>query len=133
LCGTVRFEISGGLGPIIACHCSICRRSSGSAFACNASVQASRFQLLQGQETISEYESSPGYFRAFCSRCGSPIYGRSARHPAIRRVRLGTLEDNPGAGPAAHVWVGSKASWFDIADSLEQFAEMPPVSYVLPK
>ena len=98
-----------------------------------ASVQASQFQLLQGQDAISEYESSPGYFRAFCSRCGSPLYGRSARHPAIRRVRLGTLEGNPGARPVAHVWVGSKAAWLEITDALEQFAEMPPLSYLLPR
>jgi len=131
-CGTVRFEITGPLGPVVSCHCSICRRASGAAFASNASVPASRFQLLQGRDAISEFESSPGYFRAFCSRCGSPVYGRSARYPAMRRVRLGTLEGDPQTRPVAHVWVSSKAPWFEISDSIEQFAEMPPLRLVGP-
>ena len=40
LCGKVRYEINGRLGPVVYCHCSMCRRATGSAFATNASVRA---------------------------------------------------------------------------------------------
>ncbi len=132
LCGCVRIEIDGRLGPVIQCHCSMCRRASGTAFATNATVWADSFRVAAGQELVREYESSPGYFRAFCSRCGSPLYGRGERFPEIRRIRLGTLDQDPGARPVANVWLGSKAPWFETSDSLEQFDEMPPVTHLGP-
>jgi hypothetical protein len=131
LCGDVRFEISGGLGPIIYCHCSRCRRASGSAFATNASVRMDEFRVVAGQDQVTEYESRPGSFRGFCSRCGSPVYVRHAER-GVTRVRLGTIDGDPGARPVAHIWTGSKAAWDDSVVGLEQFEEAPPIRYVAP-
>lgn len=132
LCGGVHFEIDGELGPIVHCHCSMCRRASGTAFATNASVHADVLRIVTGRELISEYQSSPGKFRSFCSRCGSPLFAREADSPSIRRVRLGTLDGDPGARAVAHIWAGSKAPWFSISDSLELFHGEPPQSYCAP-
>jgi hypothetical protein len=118
LCGGVRFELAAEIGSPVFCHCSQCRRASGSAFAVNAGVPTSSFRLVAGDQLVREYESSPGKLRAFCSRCGSPIYSRERAHPAFRRVRLGTLEQDPGVRPVLHVWVGSKAPWFAVTDGL---------------
>ena len=73
-CEGVRFSISGKLGPAGFCHCKQCRRANGSAFASNAPVRTQYFKVNQGDDLIREFESSPNKFRAFCSRCGSPIY-----------------------------------------------------------
>jgi len=133
LCGGVRFGIVGELGPVIYCHCSMCRRASGSSFATNASVWTGNFRILEGHELIKEYESSPGNRRAFCSKCGSPLYGTFADLPSVRRVRLGTLNDTEGAKPIAHIWTGSKSDWFEINDGLVQFEEEPPDNYFAPR
>jgi hypothetical protein len=132
LCGGVRFEIEGRLGPVIYCHCSMCRHASGSSFATNASVWTDAFRIVTGGELIKEYESSPGNLRAFCSHCGSPLYGTIAGIPSIRRVRLGTLDNAAGAKSVAHIWTGSKSDWFEITDHLTQFEEIPPSSYAAP-
>ena len=132
LCGGVRFEINGRLGPIIYCHCSMCRHANGSSFATNASVRTEEFRIVAGRELIKEYESSPGNLRAFCSRCGSPIYGTVAEMPSIRRVRLGTLDSVDGAKSIAHIWTGSKSDWFEITDNLQQFENEPPEQYCAP-
>ncbi len=127
LCGRVRFEIEGQLGPAGYCHCSQCRRANGSAFAANAPVRAKYLRFVAGRESISEYESSPGKFRAFCSHCGSPIYSRRTSEAETFRIRLGALDGDPGRRPLAHVWVGSKAPWFEITDALPRFeAGLPP-------
>src|SRR5207247_6027711 len=118
LCGGARYEIDGEIGSATYCHCSQCRRASGTAFATNASVRAEHFRLVAGRDLLTEYESSPGKFRAFCARCGSPILARWAAHPDFVRIRLGTLDDDPGTRPLLHVWVGSKAPWFEITDEL---------------
>jgi len=123
LCGTVRFELHGKLGLLAYCHCSMCRRASGSAFGANAPVPSQTLKWLAGREAIAEYESSPGKFRAFCTKCGSPIYSRRKAQPDSFRIRLVTLDGDPERRALAHFWVSSKAAWFDIADDLPQYPE----------
>ena len=121
LCESVRFELRGRLGPLRYCHCSRCRRATGSAFSANSRVRAQDFEISTGRSLVSEYEMSPGVYRAFCSRCGSQLYARIDSEPEAIRIRLGTFNDDPGVEPVAHVWVASKASWFEITDQLPQF------------
>jgi hypothetical protein len=123
LCGGVRFRITGKLGPAGVCHCKQCQRASGSAFAANAPARTKYFEITAGAELVSEYESSTGKFRAFCRHCGSPLYSRTLGDPEIRRIRLGTLDTDPERRPLAHVWVTSKAPWYEIEDSLPQYLE----------
>ena len=126
LCEDVRFEIAGSLGPLGYCHCSQCRRASGGAFGANADVQRRDLRFTSGEERIREYESSPGCFRAFCSRCGSPLYKRRAAVSDVVRIRLGLLEDDPGLRARVHVYVADKAPWYEISDSLPQFPQGLP-------
>ena len=128
LCGSVRFEVRGSFGPVRYCHCTLCQRSTGSAFSANSRVRAADFELLAGDSLISEYESSPGAYRIFCSRCGSPVFARVESDPAFVRVRLGSLHEDPGVRPSAHVWVGDRAAWFEIADELPCFSTRPPAA-----
>jgi hypothetical protein len=126
LCEGVRFEIDGPLGPLGYCHCGQCRRASGSAFGANADVAKSDLRFVSGAELVREFESSPGTFRAFCGRCGSPVYKRSVTRPEVMRIRLGTLEDDPKLRARAHVFVAEKAPWYEITDSLPQFQQGLP-------
>ena len=126
LCGGVSYRVTGKLGPVALCHCSQCRKASGSAFACNASVRSKYLHMESGRELIREFESSPGKLRAFCSRCGSPVYSRVRSDPDTLRLRLGLLDGDPGRRPVAHVWVSSRAPWFEITDALPQFESAPP-------
>jgi hypothetical protein len=127
LCGGVRFRVTGKLGPAGFCHCKQCQRASGSAFAANAPVCTKYLEMLAGADLLTEYESSPGKFRVFCRRCGSPIYSRRDSEPDIRRMRLGSFDSDPERRPLAHVWVGSKAPWYSIEDPLHRYPEgLPP-------
>jgi hypothetical protein len=121
LCGGVRFRISGKLGPAGYCHCKECQRASGSAFASNAPVRTGYFAFSAGAELVTEYESSPGKYRAFCRRCGSPVYSRRDDEPELRRIRLGTLDADPERRPLLHVWTSEKAPWYEIGDTLPRY------------
>src|SRR5262245_42511697 len=125
LCGGVRIEIAGKLGAVVYCHCSRCRKASGTAFAANADVRRRYWRFVSGEDLVREFESSPGVLRAFCGRCGSPVYSRTAANPEVLRLRLGLLDDDPERRSLAHFWVGSKAGWFQITDDLPQFAAGP--------
>jgi hypothetical protein len=120
LCGEVRYELCGALGPAAHCHCVQCRKASGGSFATNASVSADAFHFLAGETLVGEFESSPGVFRCFCRRCGSPLIKRYAGKPDVLRLRLGTLDTDPGVSVVAHIFVRSKAPWVEIADDIPQ-------------
>jgi hypothetical protein len=120
LCGGIRYEIDADLTSVSNCHCSQCRKASGGAFVTSTTIPADAFRFVSGAELLKEWESSPGRRRCFCGRCGSPILKRNDADPESFRLRLGTLDTDPGVKPSKHIYVGSKAPWFEIADGLPQ-------------
>jgi len=121
LCGGVHYTIARPPRKMVHCHCSICRRSTGASFATSAVVEASDFSVRAGEDLISSFESSRGYRRYFCSRCGSPLYGSSEQAPQIVLVRCGTLDADPQVRPSTHIHVGDRAPWVELSDDLEKF------------
>ncbi len=126
LCGTIRYEVSGELGPIVFCHCPQCRKAQGTAFGANAAVNADNFRITAGENALTAYESSPGKTRAFCKICGSPILSRLDSRPGVIRLRIGTLDSKIAARPAAHIFTASKSDWFAILDDLPQYPQREP-------
>lgn len=124
LCGTVAWEASSPLELMGHCHCSMCRKVHGAAFATYVVTSAEGFRWIQGNEMVRRYESSPGGHRSFCSRCGSIVAG----DPAEGRIFMpaGCLDDDPGTRPLAHLFVASKAPWHEISDDLQRFEAYPP-------
>ncbi|MFZ5891912.1 MAG: GFA family protein [Myxococcota bacterium] len=131
LCGNVRYELSGELGDFGYCHCKSCRKASGSGHGANAPIERKDFHLQGGADTLREFESSPGKFRVFCSRCGSPIYAYLASSPDVLRIRLGSLDTPFTKQPRAHTFVSDKAAWEPIGDSIPQFPEWPPKTVLI--
>jgi hypothetical protein len=123
LCGSFQFEIVGPIGDVRLCHCELCRRANGSAYSANARIPLSRFRVIREAKPISSYESSFGARKHFCSVCGSPVYSLVDWDTDHIRIRLGTLSGDAKANIVAHVWVGSKASWDQIADTLPKFEQ----------
>lgn len=121
LCGRVQYQIRGQLKDVINCHCSMCRKLHASAFRTRATILASNWSLLRGQEWIKYYESSPGNHKAFCSNCGSSLYTKFDKNPAVYGFPLGTLDTDPKVAPERHIFVKSKAPWYEITDDLPQF------------
>lgn len=126
MCGAIRYEYRGDFGPIVYCHCSMCRKAQGTAFGTNAPIKVADFTLLRGADVLKGYESSPGKQRMFCSHCGSPIFSKNAALPGIYRLRIGTLETALDVRPTAHIYATSKADWFEILDGLPQYEALPP-------
>lgn len=126
LCGGVRYEIRGAIGPVTLCHCAQCRKAQGSACVAAAPVARADFHLLAGAELLAAWESSPGKERVFCRRCGSPVLSRRAADPDVLRLRVGTLDTPLERRPAAHIWVADKAGWDLIEDSIPQYARFEP-------
>jgi hypothetical protein len=124
LCGGVRFEVAK-VPLIVLCHCSICRKACGSAFEAGAAVPVGDFRLTAGSDLVQHFESSPGVERSFCRVCGSRVPSK-ARDGRVYFVPAGSLDGDPGVKPALHMFVGSKAPWWEIADALPRFERWVP-------
>jgi hypothetical protein len=127
LCGAVAYEISTPPLRMFFCHCSRCRHGRSAAHGSNVFYKAEGFRWTRGADDVQDF-SLPGaqfFGTAFCKRCGSELPRVSVeRNVAV--VPAGSLDTDPGIAPAGHIYVDSKAPWFDITDELPQFAEMPP-------
>ena len=120
-CGAVRYESSGRIFRFVNCHCPDCRKCSSSTFASVLAVESGGFRVMAGEENLEPYQSSPGKFRCFCKTCGSHVFARMDSRPELILVRAGSLDDDPGVQPQAHIWVQAKAPWHEITDELPQF------------
>ena len=128
LCGAFSFQVTGSLGEVRLCHCDICRRANGGAYSVNCRVSRELFIAPQDMSGITEYQSSPGAWKAFCATCGSSVYSRVDWDPDGIRLRLGTFDRDVEVDVTAHVWVGLKAIWDQITDDLpcyEKGADSP--------
>jgi hypothetical protein len=126
LCREVRYEFDAEPRACVACHCSNCRKVTGSAFAIWALVPMSAFRWLSGHELITEFRSSDHGQRFFCRRCGSTLGNLSSERPNLMHLACGTLDRAPNVRIMMHVYAASKAPWFELDDGAPQFDEMPP-------
>lgn len=127
LCGAMAYEYEGLPVRMLNCHCSRCRKSRGAAHSTNMFVPLDRFRFTRGEALLGDYRLPGAKFFGvgFCSDCGSNMPRRSLER-GMAVVPAGSLDADPVARPAGHIFVGSKAGWFTITDGLPQFAEMPP-------
>ena len=132
LCRAVRFEVAAPLGRMTHCHCSMCRKAHGAAFATYADVPAAGFRFVAGEEHVAAYRSSAGVRRTFCRRCGSNLQFLADARPGVIELAIGSLDDDPGKRPEGHIFVGSKAPWFEIADGLPRLAADVPAGWAPP-
>jgi hypothetical protein len=124
LCGSVKFEITRAVGPFELCHCSRCRKASGSAFSAMVGVRRDDFQVTSGRDLIHSYEApvretAPGYRTHFCGRCGSPVPNPNPETVWFE-VPAGVLDDDPQLRPDRHIFVEFRSPWFSIGDKLPQ-------------
>ena len=108
----------------------MCRKVTGAAFRSRVAVPSENFRWAAGENLLTRYESSPGTVRTFCRVCGATLISLFADNPKTLGLAMGTLDNDPGLRPSFHVFVGSKAPWFEIADNLPQFDAFPPTAMV---
>jgi hypothetical protein len=123
-CGAVHFSVENNFEYAFYCHCSRCRARTGSVFAAIAGIAIDKVEVTAGQESlVLEGECSDGY-GARCGQCHAFLFA-AVRERKYMHVSLGVLQGTPGRLPDHHIYVGSKAPWFQITDGLPQYKELP--------
>ena len=121
-CGAVRYEVEDAFRYAMNCHCSECRAATGSAFKAFAGIEREKLVITAGRDGIAVFgEDDLNDTR--CGSCGSFLFS-VVRDGAYVHVAMGSLVDVPSIRPTQHIYVGSKAPWFEITDDLPQFDEL---------
>jgi hypothetical protein len=121
-CGAVRYQVEDAFRYAANCHCSRCRAATGSAFKPFAGIERGKLEVTEGQELlliVGEENSND----TRCGTCGSLLFS-VVRDGEYVHVAMGSLVDAPAIRPTSHIYVGSKAPWFEITDDLPQFEEL---------
>ena len=128
LCGAVRYEVSGQEQRFFHCHCSRCRKATGTGHASNLFLQPGTLRWLAGEQHVQAFKvpEAKRFTNQFCTVCGS----RLPRQPAgsdVVVIPAGSLDDAPSMAPQARIFLGSRAPWACGSDALPVFDEMPPL------
>ena len=120
LCGSIRYEYHGEVGPANYCHCADCRRCTGSAFGIGVRVESRQFRIVSGTpKGFTKTGDSGNYLtRYFCSECGSPLYTSSPQHLDSLYVKAGSLDDPTLVRPTHQNWTNSMVAWATISQKL---------------
>jgi hypothetical protein len=117
-CRAVRYEVRDEFTYAANCHCSNCRAGTGSAFKPFAGIEREKLVVVEGADRLLVWGDDEGNHTR-CGTCGSLLYS-VVRNGEWVHVALGSLVDEPSIRPTEHIFVGSKAPWFEITDDLPQ-------------
>lgn len=115
-CGSVTWEVQGEMRPIVACHCSQCRKQSGLYFAATAAEDK---DLTINGDDLKWYKASPDASRGFCGTCGSSLFWKHDEED-FTSILAGSIDGVSGLEIARHIYVGDKPDWYDITDGKPQ-------------
>jgi hypothetical protein len=126
LCGRVQYQVTGPFDAFHLCHCSQCRRSTGSAHAANIFTTPDRLQWLAGEDLVKRYiPDEPGVIsKAFCSHCGSLVPYTSLQSGRLI-IPAGSLGEAPGIDPQDNIFWRDRAEWYDAGLTAERVEQFP--------
>ena len=127
LCGAVKYEVTGEPQRFFHCHCSRCRKATGTGHASNLFVQPGMLKWLSGEEQIRAFKvpEAKRFTNSFCTTCGSRL-PRQAKDTNIVMIPAGSLDDEAPISPQARIFSGSRASWSCDGDGLPVYSEYTP-------
>jgi len=123
LCGAVSFTVTGDLPAPDACHCTMCRKTSGHYYA---STDVKRHRLtINDAQNITWFQSSAKIRRGFCKLCGSNLFFDPVVDTDWTAISMGAFDTATDTHIAVHIYTGSKGDYYDIADGIKQEMEAP--------
>ena len=123
LCGAVAFDVAGSIAGVGSCHCSKCRKVSGTAGNAQFIVRTARFRWLRGEDRIVKFKLPSGWGGSRCAECGSPL--PDSYDGERMWVPAGLMDDVLGTRIVQHIFCGSRADWDREAPDAKRYEEYP--------
>ena len=135
-CRAVRYRLNSKPLFVHCCHCSWCQRETGSAFVLNAMIETDRTEVLQGEVEVIDTPSNSGKGQriARCPKCKVALWSNySGAGPAVRFVRVGTLDEPARLPPDIHIYTSTKLPWVQLPPGVPAMQEFYKPSELWPK
>jgi hypothetical protein len=126
LCESVTFEVDKERLSLYQCHCSLCRKQSGTFSNAATIVSEQSYRITSGEDCISKWKKNTGFSSNFCARCGSPVPNR-LQNTEYFWIPAGLLEDVGEMRIESHLFIGSKASWEQASSNAKTHEEFPGI------
>jgi len=130
MCGKVKYKVTGVVPGIYQCHCSQCRKITGSSSNSSCIIRDAAFEWIEGELNITTYSDVSGYRSDFCKFCGSPVPNKFKKS-SLYWVPAGSLEDSSNLKVVAYICTASKAEWGEIPRGGVQFESIPELKELL--
>lgn len=131
LCGHIRYEFDGEPAAAVHCHCRDCQKATGSGFTTVLAVARDNFRMSRRDAELRDFtvtsEAGRQVTREFCSRCGSPLFTRSALNPGVIFIKAGSLDDASWLSPSASCWTSRAQPWAAPPEGVAHFPKNPPL------
>ena len=129
LCGDVTYEASGDAQDFFHCHCSRCRKATGTGHASNIIMAPASLKWLTGEDQVESYKVPDAKFfvNSFCRACGARVPRYSQEHN-LAVIPAGSLDVDPGVEPSARIFKAAGTSWSCDSRNLPEFEKYPPRS-----
>jgi len=125
LCKSIVFEIDGEFEDFYLCHCSRCRKDTGSAHASNLFSSSAKIILISGEDQVKTYRvEGSEHSKSFCPNCGSAL-PTLQMDGSLLVVPAGSLDTDPNISPKGHIFVESRASWDNNLEQIPKYPEYP--------
>ena len=127
LCGAVSYQFHGPEYVFQYCHCSRCRKFTGSAHASNIIVAPDQFEWLTGADQLGRFEhpEAKHYATCFCRQCGSSLPWEAQSGGAVV-IPAGTLDEDPEIRPSQNIFWKDRVAWREAVESLPHYDELQP-------
>lgn len=124
LCGNVQFDISDNFNSFYLCHCSRCRKATGTVHGANLFATKATLNWIKGQHLVKTFNlPNTRFTKSFCSECGSPVPTEIKDKLVI--VPAGSLDTSPTINPTAHIFCDDRASWEYALENTKRFSTLP--------
>lgn len=124
LCGGIKFQVEPIPEKTYNCHCSLCRKAHGAAFATQVFAKGETLKFIQGEELLKEYQGPVG-IRAFCSNCGSRLMNFLPDKTRYLSIALASIDSDTNIKPVSHAFAASKLDWVEPSKDIPCYDEMP--------
>lgn len=127
LCGALRYECTLEPELMYYCHCSDCRKASGTAFHAGMYMKRAGFDLIAGTPKSFAVTADSGrtIVRYFCPACGSHIYSDKGANEPMLSLKAGSLDDPDVFRPDTEIWTLSKTAWANLPENLTSHLRGP--------
>ncbi len=128
LCGGVRYEVDEPLVSSSYCHCTRCQRRTGGAWSAQGAIAPGSLRIVSGEDLVTGWQPDDGFAKCFCSSCGGALWSRNP-DGAVKSIRLGTFDGDPGIRPQWHQFTAYAADWERVPDDgLPRYPEGRPAT-----